>query len=175
MLKSWTSDEMEVASELCLATALTDPIPCLMEIIRQLVEYVLFDYSSSTTTSRDGTVNADKSLYMRYYLQQHHYQNVPINKTSATVLAKMLVRAFILLLWANDQSNSQKSTSVISRKRKHTEFDISRRKSDLVDPTSSIKQEENSTNLTDSSLDTKFNLENSKLKLKKKTARVNRR
>lgn len=112
MLKSWTSDEMEMSSELCLATALTQPIGCLMEIIRQLVDYVLFDYSSSSASLRDGT---DK-LYMRYW-QQHHFQNVPINKTSATVMAKMLVRAFILLLWANDDFNLNKKTL---RKRKHS-------------------------------------------------------
>lgn len=42
MLKSSTSDEMELASELCLSTALTYPVPCLLEISQQLVDYVLF-------------------------------------------------------------------------------------------------------------------------------------
>lgn len=51
MLKSWTTDEMEIASELCLSAALTYPVPCLLEITQQLVDYVLFNVTSQSRTS----------------------------------------------------------------------------------------------------------------------------
>lgn len=51
MLKSSTSDEMELASELCLSTALTNSIPCLTEISQQLVDYVLFVSNPQTNVN----------------------------------------------------------------------------------------------------------------------------
>ncbi|KAI1721617.1 mediator of RNA polymerase II transcription subunit 24 [Ditylenchus destructor] len=98
MLKSWTSDEMEISSELCLSAALTDPAPCLLEIIRQLVEYVLYDGS---LTGKDASFSSASSSSTAAH--HYNYVNIAINKTSATVLAKMLVRSLILLLWAEER------------------------------------------------------------------------
>uniref|UniRef100_A0A915DXX5 Mediator of RNA polymerase II transcription subunit 24 n=1 Tax=Ditylenchus dipsaci TaxID=166011 RepID=A0A915DXX5_9BILA len=96
MLKSWASDEMEMASELCLSAALTNDVPCLLQITRQLVEYVLYDFNSS---SRENSLSS-----------------------SATVLAKMLVRVLILLLWAEDRRKMRERLKAqrnqFSRKRK---------------------------------------------------------
>lgn len=102
MLKMWTSDEMEMASELCISAALTHPVPCLLAIIQQLVDYVLFDFMSKTS-SHDSSISSNSSSFY-----QHNYVNIAIHKTSATVLAKMLVRTLILLLWAEDQRKRAK-------------------------------------------------------------------
>uniref|UniRef100_A0A914D3R8 Mediator of RNA polymerase II transcription subunit 24 n=2 Tax=Acrobeloides nanus TaxID=290746 RepID=A0A914D3R8_9BILA len=95
MLKSNTVDELLAASELCLAAALTSPVTCLIEFARCLVDYVLGnDYMAS------------------------------INQNYATVLAKMLVRIIILVIWAEDrrkQNQRLKTQRRMSRKRRHPE------------------------------------------------------
>lgn len=54
-----------------------------------------------------------------------NFLNISINKVSATVLAKMLVRALVILLWANDHEKIEKKirTQRVNRKRKFIEME----------------------------------------------------
>lgn len=54
--------------------------------------------------------------------QQSNFVNISINKVSATVLAKMLVRTLIILLWADDRQKIDKKAQ-IHRKRKFNEIE----------------------------------------------------
>uniref|UniRef100_A0A1I8BX23 Uncharacterized protein n=1 Tax=Meloidogyne hapla TaxID=6305 RepID=A0A1I8BX23_MELHA len=150
-----TVDEGELASELCLAATITYPVPCLCEMIKQLVECVLFERPTSTSSSTNliapsasapnivsvvSTINPNEhSLEEQKPLttktQQKHslsaieqqqqillqqqikpsshptLSHLMLNRhpvvgqlsTKATVIAKMLVRAMQLLLWAGDR------------------------------------------------------------------------
>nr|CAD2182374.1 unnamed protein product [Meloidogyne enterolobii] len=153
-----TVDESELASELCLAATITYPVPCLCEMIKQLVECILFERAisstssttiaiqpnihsafvpnivsavSSTINSNEHSVEEQKHLTTNQHKQQtnistqqkhslsaleqqqkHSLQQQPTVKrhpvvgqlsTKATVIAKMLVRAMQLLLWAGDR------------------------------------------------------------------------
>uniref|UniRef100_A0A914M6M8 Mediator of RNA polymerase II transcription subunit 24 n=1 Tax=Meloidogyne incognita TaxID=6306 RepID=A0A914M6M8_MELIC len=153
-----TVDESELASELCLAATITYPVPCLCEMIKQLVECILFERAISSTSSTtiaiqpnihsafvpnivsavSSTINSNEhSLEEQKHLttnqqkqqtniptqqkhslsaleqqQKHSMQQQPTVKrhpvvgqlsTKATVIAKMLVRAMQLLLWAGDR------------------------------------------------------------------------
>lgn len=100
MLKANTVDELLSASELCLAAAMTSPVPCLLEFAQRLVEYVL----------------------------GHDNYLASINQNYATVLAKMLVRIIILVIWAEDrrkQNQRLKTQKRMSRKRKHPDESLS--------------------------------------------------
>uniref|UniRef100_A0A915MLX5 Mediator of RNA polymerase II transcription subunit 24 n=1 Tax=Meloidogyne javanica TaxID=6303 RepID=A0A915MLX5_MELJA len=153
-----TVDESELASELCLAATITYPVPCLCEMIKQLVECILFERAistssttiaiqpnihsafvpnivsavSSTINSNEHSVEEQKHLTTNQHKQQtnistqqkhslsaleqqqkHSLQQQPTQvkrhpvvgqlSTKATVIAKMLVRAMQLLLWAGDR------------------------------------------------------------------------
>uniref|UniRef100_A0A914LS00 Uncharacterized protein n=1 Tax=Meloidogyne incognita TaxID=6306 RepID=A0A914LS00_MELIC len=152
-----TVDESELASELCLAATITYPVPCLCEMIKQLVECILFERAISTSSTtiaiqpnihsafvpnivsavsstinpnehsleeqKHSTTNQQKqqtnistqqkhSLSALEQQQKHSMQQQPTVKrhpvvgqlsTKATVIAKMLVRAMQLLLWAGDR------------------------------------------------------------------------
>lgn len=53
--------------------------------------------------------------------------NISINKVSATVLAKMLVRALVILLWAEDRRKIDKkirAQRIANRKRKFAEMEM---------------------------------------------------
>ncbi|KAL3100953.1 hypothetical protein niasHS_001413 [Heterodera schachtii] len=128
-----TVDEGELAVELCLATAFTYPVPCLCEMIKQLVECVLFvpsasqTRSSSTTAAAETTTtttaktptaetggvdkNNDNKSGTTVPPQQQHstaptcrHPIVGELSPKATVMARMLVRALQLLLWAGERS-----------------------------------------------------------------------
>src|SRR4051812_9446779 len=112
MIKLCTSDEMEVASEMCLGAALTYPVPCLLEITRQLVECVFYDVTHSASAT--SLARADSSFISTASVSDSQHQaaasyhhtlfvNISINKVSGTVLAKMLVRSLTLLLWAEEK------------------------------------------------------------------------
>ncbi|KAI3413445.1 hypothetical protein GPALN_010938 [Globodera pallida] len=115
-----TVDEGELSGELCLATAFTYPVPCLCEMIKQLVECVLFIPSAATScsTRSSSTVPSTTitdvipplqqpggvSMSESYAQQQKRHPIVGDLSPKATVMAKMLVRALQLLLWAGERS-----------------------------------------------------------------------
>uniref|UniRef100_A0A183BXC0 Uncharacterized protein n=1 Tax=Globodera pallida TaxID=36090 RepID=A0A183BXC0_GLOPA len=96
------------------------PIPCLCKMIKQLVECVLFIPSAATSCSTrssstfPSTTITDAipplqqpggvSMSESYAQQQKRHPIVGDLSPKATVMAKMLVRALQLLLWAGERS-----------------------------------------------------------------------
>ncbi|KAF7633983.1 hypothetical protein Mgra_00006611 [Meloidogyne graminicola] len=177
-----TVDEGELASELCLAATITYPVPCLCEMIKQLVECILFERPTSTSSNNTTTstisssasapniissnvsntttnsseqeqkhvtqqqINSSQqkhsvptidSQQQQHLIQQHtkpsslshpaltqliitRHPVVGQLSTKATVIAKMLVRAMQLLLWAGDRRAVEK----IERERRIQQFGL---------------------------------------------------
>jgi len=120
MIKLMTADEMELASELCLAAALTYPVPCLMEMTKQIVDTVLFQPDLPTIS--DDANTSEQSTEFKAASIPYGINPMPL-AIEATVLAKMLLRVLTLLIWAEDrrQTSLQERKSLTSssnRKRK---------------------------------------------------------
>lgn len=81
-----TVDEGELAAELCLAATITYPVPCLCEMVKQLVECVLFERPTTLSNIAAQQLKAPQQLVANILHQPQQQSFSSSSSTSAATV-----------------------------------------------------------------------------------------